>query len=490
MANNTPVFLSLQVIEERITERLTVQNIASSVYFSRHHYSRLFREIVGEGVMEYVTKRKHTLAGRELLETDQSVLDIALRFGYDSHEGFTRSFKAYMGVTPTEYRKYGLNAISRNTVKGKCEMTYSKNTDGIIRELNAFIAKAKETSEFSRKAKLPNGQSNPFWSLIADKTDAMTGRIKNELERITTIAEHPDEITSMFAIIKTLEDCAFNSNLIACNAGLMVSRSLPEYKDAQKPLAEKTLALASSAVLKTQKVKTLFSELASLITEDMKKTAAGKISAAVQAGKAASEKITGYNYIRREVENVVSELEKPLGSITAHLLDDCAFRMDIIALSADIDLTRNPPDHVQFAGMQPFKESIRHALEFYQSFERAEKNTAKEFNAVKFLDDVAFQCNVLLFYLRGEAEKLDHAGLLDDAQKASFGKIDHQVGAFISFALSAQDQTALAPSAEMLNAIHSDISSEAAKLAERGGAVMYIAEQLKGLSSAVSQRSE
>jgi len=485
----TPIFKSLELIEARINEKLSVGEIAGGVYFSRHHYSRLFREIVGEGVMEYVTKRKHTLAGRALLETNASVLDTALRFGYDSHEGFTRSFKAYMGVTPTEYRKYGLNAISRNTVKGKCDMTYSKNTDEIIRELNAFIAKAKETSEFSRKAKLPNGDPNPFWSLLADKTDAMTGRIKNELERITTIAEHPDEITSMFAIIKTLEDCAFNSNLIACNAGLMVSRSLPEYKDAQKPLAEKTLALAHSAVLKTKKVTTLFAELALLITEDMKKTAAGKISAAVRAGKAAAEKITGYNYIRREVENIAGELKKPLGSITAHLLEDCAFRMDIIALSADIDVTRNPPDHVQFAGMQLFKESIRHALDFFQAFERAEKNTTKEFNDVKFLDDVAFQCNVLLFYLRGEISNEKLGSFLNDEQKTAFAKIGEKISGFIQFALGAEDQTALAPAAEKLNAIHTALSAEADKLAERGGAVRFIGAEFKGLADAVTRRS-
>ena len=76
-----------------------------------------------------MTKRKLTLAGRALLATDATILDIALDHGYDSRDSFSRSFKAYIGVTPTEYRKYGLTAIRQKTVKEKKSMMYSKNTD-------------------------------------------------------------------------------------------------------------------------------------------------------------------------------------------------------------------------------------------------------------------------------------------------------------------------------------------------------------------------
>ena len=80
MNKETAVFRSLEMIEKRIAEKLTVENISDSVYFSKYHYQRLFREIVGESVMDYVMKRKLTLAGRELLETNATILDIALKF--------------------------------------------------------------------------------------------------------------------------------------------------------------------------------------------------------------------------------------------------------------------------------------------------------------------------------------------------------------------------------------------------------------------------
>jgi AraC-like DNA-binding protein len=196
MDKEHPVFRSLEIIESRISEKLSVENIANSVYFSKYHYGRLFREIMGDSVMEYVTKRKLSLAGEALLETDVNILDIALRFGYDSHEGFTRSFKAYMGVTPTAYRKYGLASIYKKTVKEKCTMLYSKITDEIVRELNAFIAAANELAQSARKIEAPSYKA--FWNSVAEDTDSIADRVKAALDRISSITENPDEIVNRF----------------------------------------------------------------------------------------------------------------------------------------------------------------------------------------------------------------------------------------------------------------------------------------------------
>ena len=67
------ILKSLEAIESRIEEKLTVGDIAYSARYSRFHFMRLFREIVGGSVMDYVTKRKLTLAGRALLETDEPI---------------------------------------------------------------------------------------------------------------------------------------------------------------------------------------------------------------------------------------------------------------------------------------------------------------------------------------------------------------------------------------------------------------------------------
>ena len=480
MDNKNPVFCSLELIENRISEKLTVENIANGVYFSKYHYGRLFREIVGNSVMEYVTKRKMTLAGRALLETDTTIIDIALEYGYDSREGFTRSFKAYMGVTPTDYRKYGLASISQKTVKERSVMIYSKTTDEILRELNGFIAKAKETAECARKNDVP--EYTPFWNTIADATDAYADKVKGILDRITAIPERPDEIGGRFAIIKVIEEIAFHSNLLALNAGLMVSREQSE----QWPLCEKYLELAQTCVLKANKVAQFFNELSALIFEDMRKAAAQKIQEVVQKGKAAAESIVGYSYIKHEVAALVNELSAiPCEEITVSLLEDCLFKLDIFSFAADMDVSRRPDHKAIFEGLTDFKESVSEAIDFFQTLVRPETSPDLGRTVHKRFTDIAFQGNVLLFYTKGEVSHEKLGGLLSDEQKAAFGAICNKINKCIQLALNANAETAYKEIADMLYDIHSHMMMEADKLKERGGAVRFVAGEFKGLADNV-----
>lgn len=345
MDKEKPVFHSLELIENRISEKLTVENIASAVYFSKFHYSRLFREIIGDSVMEYVTKRKLTLAGKALLESRASIIDIALEYGFESREGFSRSFKAYMGISPTKYRQYGLTAISQNKVEERPTMMYSKTTDEIIRELNDLIVKAKDIANNARKNNVM--EYAQFWNKIADTTDDFAGKTRSVLEHIAAIAERPDEITNRFAIIKVIEDIAFQSNLLAFNVGLMVSRGQPEHIKIQWHLCEMYLELARMAILKSGKIAGFFNELSALIFEDMRKVATEKINEVIMKGKDAADGITGYENIKGEVNNVILCLSVPIDAVTVSLLEDNLLKLHIISFAADMDVCRNPNDHVK-----------------------------------------------------------------------------------------------------------------------------------------------
>ena len=483
METENPIFRSLEQIEGRISEKLTVENIARAVFFSKFHYQRLFREIVGDSVMEYVTKRRLTLAGRALLETDAAIVDIALEYGYDSREGFTRSFKTYMGVSPTEYRKYGLTAISQKTIKERFNTTYSKNTDDIVRELNDYIAKAKETAITARKLESP---AKAFWMALADKIDTHTDSVKKQLERISSIAEHPDEITNRFEIVKAIEDAAFGSNIFALNAGLMAARSLPEHAEPQKQLAAQCLELARNSVVKSSKVVAFFNELATLIFDDMRKAAADKIAFAVSLGRKASEQINGYDYIKNEIVNLTNELEaKALEDISVSWFDDCLFKLRIIATTAELqDVPRNPAAKPMFSGIAEFSNSLRETLGFFDSLARQDPAPTKQSNA-KFLQDISYQGNILLFYLRGEVEKLGQ--FLSAEQKAAFADIDDNIDGFIRFAQSVTDDNAFRQSAIKLLSISKSITEQADQLYEHGGAVRLLAAEFNGLASAVTR---
>ena len=158
MNEKDSIFRSLAMIEERLQEKLTVEILAEGIHFSKYHYQRIFRETVGETVMGYVNRRRLFLAAGELAESRDSVLAIALKYGYDSHEGFTRSFKAHLGVTPTEYRKYHSSIGFPGRKKEERAMMHSKSAEEMVRELNSLIVQAKETAADTRKYKGADGK--------------------------------------------------------------------------------------------------------------------------------------------------------------------------------------------------------------------------------------------------------------------------------------------------------------------------------------------
>ena len=479
MLDNNPVFRSLEFIESQILEKLSVENIANGIYFSKYHYSRMFREIIGDSVMDYVTKRKLTLAGKTLLESDKSITDIAFDYGYDSREGFTRSFKAYMGVSPTEYRKYGLSAISQKIIKEKYIMTYQKNTDEMIRELNDLIAKAKETAAQARKCDFVNYV--PFWNGIADKTDDFTNNIQGAIERIAIIAEQPDEITNRFTIIKIIDDIAFWSNIIAFNTGLTISRAQPDDCKAMWPLCEKYLELARSSVLKAEKIVPILHNLASLIIDDMRENAEKKIQLVIKTGKDAADMIVGYSYIRDEIRHMVEKISTmQYDDVTVSSLEECLFQLDIISFSADIDVFREPQDKVLFAGLTDFREKINEALDFFQVLIKQEKTTFEGRTIKKRFIDIAYQGNIMLFVVRGEIEKLGK--LLNIEQKEVFNKICGEIDDFILYTHNATEDTSLKGIADMLYTINSRLVNEAEELKEYGGAIKFLANEFKAFA--------
>ncbi len=96
---------SVDYIEEHITEPLDIGNIARVMNISGYYYQKLFNVLCGFGVGEYIRNRRLALAGSELMATDERVIDIALKYCYDTPEGFTRAFTRFHGVPPSAVRR-------------------------------------------------------------------------------------------------------------------------------------------------------------------------------------------------------------------------------------------------------------------------------------------------------------------------------------------------------------------------------------------------
>lgn len=95
---------SIDYIEDNITEPLDICDIAEPMNISPFYYQKIFTMICGFTVGEYIRNRRLTLAGSELARTKGKIIDTALKYGYDTPEGFARAFAKFHGVSPSAAR--------------------------------------------------------------------------------------------------------------------------------------------------------------------------------------------------------------------------------------------------------------------------------------------------------------------------------------------------------------------------------------------------
>ena len=101
----TGISKAIDYIEEHITEPTDYARAAKEACSSPFNFQRVFALLCGYTLGDYVRMRRLTLAGEELLSTDAKVIDVALKYGYDSPESFSRAFTRFHGVSPSAVRK-------------------------------------------------------------------------------------------------------------------------------------------------------------------------------------------------------------------------------------------------------------------------------------------------------------------------------------------------------------------------------------------------
>jgi len=104
---NTPQRLNavLDYIEANMTSEIDLNRLAEIACQSAYDFQRMFNLLAGMSIVEYIRKRRLSLAGLDLRQTDDKVIDIALKYGYESPVSFARAFQAFHGMSPTEARK-------------------------------------------------------------------------------------------------------------------------------------------------------------------------------------------------------------------------------------------------------------------------------------------------------------------------------------------------------------------------------------------------
>lgn len=122
--------LAIDYIESNLDGDIDYVKIAETALCSQYHFQRMFAFLIGLPLSEYIRRRRLTLAAFDLQNGNEKIIDIALKYGYNSPDSFSRAFIALHGVTPSKARGKGisLKAYPRITfslsLKGVVEMNY------------------------------------------------------------------------------------------------------------------------------------------------------------------------------------------------------------------------------------------------------------------------------------------------------------------------------------------------------------------------------
>ena len=127
---NEGISNAVDYIESHLASDIHIEEAASKAYVSPFYFQKIFLVLCGYPVGEYIRNRRLTLAAQELSTTTIRIVDLAVKYGYDSPDSFTRAFVKFHGITPSEARKQNavLNAVAplkiKLTLEGGTMMEY------------------------------------------------------------------------------------------------------------------------------------------------------------------------------------------------------------------------------------------------------------------------------------------------------------------------------------------------------------------------------
>ena len=151
---------AMNYIEAHLTEDISFDEVAKIACCSTYHFQRMFSFITDVPISEYIRRRRLTLAAFGLQATDMKVIDIALKYRYDSPKAFSRAFKNLHGILPTSARNGGA------VLKAYPRMTFQISIKG-DKEMNYRIEKKEKFSVFGITTEICSVYEQPFIEIPA-----------------------------------------------------------------------------------------------------------------------------------------------------------------------------------------------------------------------------------------------------------------------------------------------------------------------------------
>ncbi|MFE6891980.1 GyrI-like domain-containing protein [Streptomyces sp. NPDC057694] len=206
---------AMEHIEGQLGQDLDVKELARIAATSGHHLRRMFSALTGMPLLEYVRRRRLTLAGAEVLAGRETLLEIAVRYGYGSGEAFARAFRAMHGIGPGEARRTGTALTSQSrmafrlTIEGSSSMRYR-------------IADKADFTVVGLKTRVPLVHSGPNRVIM----DFVRGIDPRTLERLEKLSDQ--EPQGIVAVCDGMDPGRAEGTFLDYHHGVITSSAAPE----------------------------------------------------------------------------------------------------------------------------------------------------------------------------------------------------------------------------------------------------------------------
>ena len=155
---------AIDYIENNLDKDINFEKVSKEVGMSSFYFHRIFTAIIGISPTAYIRNRRLTVAAQEISKNNENILDIALKYGFESHEAFSRAFKNFHGVVPKMAKTDG------NEFKNfsKANLDIEVNTNNIL----SYRIESKDIikiSAFFRKFNIENKDEIPkYWKELKE----------------------------------------------------------------------------------------------------------------------------------------------------------------------------------------------------------------------------------------------------------------------------------------------------------------------------------
>lgn len=134
---------SIEYIESHLENELLLDEIAAIACMSRFHFQRMFHMLTGYTVAEYIRNRRITVAAQELVHSKSKVIDVAMKYGYESPESFTKAFRRIHGIPPSDAKKHSQSLKAYPKISFQIQLKGDVEMDYKIVEKDAFTVVGK-----------------------------------------------------------------------------------------------------------------------------------------------------------------------------------------------------------------------------------------------------------------------------------------------------------------------------------------------------------